>query len=231
MKTIMLSAGHGGSDPGAVGNGVRESDANIAIALACRDFLNKYYSGHRVILPRERDIFVSLPARRSMAAEVKPEIFISIHNNAASNPAGRGFETFTHSGPLFARTIEYQRVMHETVWNDALKGLTLDRGCKRHNHWITREIPAPTILMEYLFVTNKSDAALLKRPEMLEALGHATGLGVARCLNLSLNVQPKPDPPVCYRVIAGSYRERGNAEMVVGTLKAQGINAFIEIKN
>jgi N-acetylmuramoyl-L-alanine amidase len=226
MKTIVISAGHGGSDPGAVANGVQEKTANLAITLACRDYLNQHYCGHKLILPRETDIYVSLPARREMARGA--DLYISIHNNSFSNSAAGGFETFTHSGPLFETTLEYQRVIHRNIY-DYVRGLGVrDRGMKRANHWVTANMPCPTVLVEYMFVSNPQEATLLKRDDVLKKLGEVTAKGIAGCLDLP--VKP-PQQAVWYRVIAGSYRDRNNAEVMLEQLKRQGIGAFIEVKH
>ena len=229
IKTIVISAGHGGRDPGAVSNGLRESDVNLKIALACRDHLNLNYKGHRLILPRTSDVFVGLPERRDMAQGA--DLYVSIHNNAFSSPAARGFETFIHSGPLYSTTIDYRAIIHNAIY-DYLDGFGVpDRGMKRYNHWVTREMPCPTVLVEYLFVTSPHDAALLKRPGFCEELGKRTAEGVATALKLP-RLEQKPEPPqtdVWFRVIAGSYRNRDNAERMLQGLKMQGVNsAFLE---
>jgi len=228
MKTIVLSAGHGFSDPGAVANGVQEKTANLAITLACRDYLNQNYSGHKLILPRETDKFVSLPARREMARGA--DLYISIHNNSFSNSAAGGFETFTHSGPVFETTLEYQRVIHRNVYSYVHTLGVRDRGMKRANHWVTRNMPCPTVLVEYMFVSNPQEASLLKYDHILKRLGEVTAKGIADCLKLPVKQQP-PQQAVWYRVIAGSYRDRNNAEVMVEQLKRQGIGAFIEVKD
>ena len=229
MKTIVLSAGHGGSDPGAVGNGVRESDANLKIALSCRDNLHKYYKDHRLILPRDRDVYVSLPARRDMARGA--DLYVSIHNNSFNQPSVGGFETFTHSGPLYNRTLEYQKIMHTTVYGYVSTLGVRDRGQKRANHWVTREMPCPTVLVEYMFVSNPQEAALLKRDDVLERLGAVTAKGIADALELPSKGQAPPaQTEVWFRVIAGSYRDRHNADVMVSRLRQQGIEAFLEVK-
>ena len=227
MRTIVLSAGHGGSDPGAVGNGLRESDVNLAITLACRDYLNDSYSGHRLFLPRDKDVYVSLPARRNLTTSVNADLYVSMHNNAASNPAGRGFETFTHSGPLFASTLEYQKILHAQVWRVLMQQGTLNRGTKRANHWVTRNMPAPTVLMEYLFVTNAADAAILKKPGMLKTLGEATGEGIAKILKLPAKVVDTRR----WIVIAGEYESEQIAREKAYALKGLGFHyATVDVK-
>lgn len=231
MKTIILSAGHGGSDPGAVGNGLRESDLNLTITLACRDYLNKNYTGHKLILPRDRDIFVSLPARRDLTTKEKVDLYVSMHNNAFNIISARGFETFTHSGELYGATLAYQRILHNTVYNYLQDFNVPNRGMKRHDHWVTRNMHCPTVLMEYLFVTSPTDAALMKRPGFLQTLGEVTGEGIAKALSLpeKQEVTP-PAPDILWRVIAGSYRDKRNADRVLAQLKSMGIDAFLEAK-
>jgi N-acetylmuramoyl-L-alanine amidase len=186
MKTIILSAGHGGSDPGAVGNGVRESDANLAITLFCRDALNQFYSGHRLILPRETDKFVSLPFRRDLAAREKADLYVSMHNNSFNNPSARGFETFISSGEVYEITRQAQRSIHNAVYSELKKHSVPDRGMKRHPHWVTTNIKCPVVLVEYLFVSSPLDAALLKQQAVLKALGEATAKGIAEAMQLPL---------------------------------------------
>ncbi len=234
MKTIILSAGHGGRDPGAVGNGLRESDMNLAITLACRDYLNTHYTGHKLVLPRESDIYVSLGARKTLTANSRADLYVSMHNNAASNPAGRGFETFIYSGNVSAQTPGYQKIIHEAVWSFLRAFPTLNRGTKRFNHWVTREMPCPTVLVEYLFVTSPTDAEIAKREGVLQSLGFATAKGIAEALSLPRKQEAEPvQPPgnVWHRVIAGSYREAENAEMMRRKLSNMGIpGVFIEVR-
>lgn len=231
MKTILLSAGHGGSDPGAVGNGLKEADCNLKITLACRDYLNKNYSEHKLVLARDRDIYISLPARRNLAVGVKADLYVSLHNNAFNNPTARGFESFCHNGPLFGTTLQYREILHETVYSYLkLQGVP-DRGMKRANHWVTREMPCPTVLMEYLFITSPTDAELMKRIGFLEKLGELTGEGIARALKLPARAaQPPQQEEIWYRVIAGSYRSKASAEVAKNALQASGFNAFIEAR-
>lgn len=226
-KVILLSAGHGGADPGATGNGIRESDANLAITLACRDYLAANYTGHKLVLPRATDIAVTLANRVDLAKRAGADLYVSIHNNSFSDPTANGFETFLHSGPLFQQTFRYRDVMHNQVYS-YLRGLQVrDRGKKRADHWITRNAPCPTVLMEYLFVSNPREAELLKRPEVLTGLGKRTAIGIAEALELPMIEQAPQD--VWYRVVAGSYRDRQNAERAVASLRSQGVPAFLDI--
>jgi N-acetylmuramoyl-L-alanine amidase len=84
IKTIMIDPGHGGKDPGAVGQGgAREKDITLAIALELRD-LFKQHKEIKVFLTRDKNIFVPLADRTKMANERNADLFVSIHANATS---------------------------------------------------------------------------------------------------------------------------------------------------
>ncbi len=97
-KTIVIDAGHGGKDPGALGDGgVREKDIVLKTAHILKDMLEK--KGHKVHLTRENDIFIELQERTRFANKKNADIFVSIHANAIdarySDPAKfHGIETY-----------------------------------------------------------------------------------------------------------------------------------------
>jgi len=93
-KLILIDAGHGGHDPGAVGpNGTKEKDVNLAIALALKKLFNKD-KNFKVILTREDDTFIPLSGRTEIANKNKVDLFISVHNNANFKREMSGFEIY-----------------------------------------------------------------------------------------------------------------------------------------
>ncbi len=93
---VILDPGHGGADPGAVGEGdLLEKDIVLEIARTARDLLEA--EGYRVFLTREDDRFVSLRNRARMANRLRADLFVSIHANAAGNHQARGTETFYYA--------------------------------------------------------------------------------------------------------------------------------------
>ena len=190
-KVIILDPGHGGSDPGAVGNGLKEKDLNLVISLATRDELAGYDC--TVKMTRTKDAYVSLAARAAMGKGAA--LFVSQHNNAFNSTAARGFETFCYNGALVGATLKYRDAIHAALL-PYIKSLGVpDRGKKRYNHYITRVPPCSVTLVEYLFVTNKTDAALLKKTAVLKELGRLTAIGIAKALGLKKKaVAPKPAP-------------------------------------
>jgi N-acetylmuramoyl-L-alanine amidase len=93
FDTVVLDAGHGGDDEGARGgHGVVEKELVLDVARRLRTRLNA--AGLRVLLTRERDVYVPLEDRTTIANEARGDLFISIHANAASARGARGIETF-----------------------------------------------------------------------------------------------------------------------------------------
>ena len=93
---VVIDAGHGGKDPGAVGKRTKEKDVNLNVALALGRLIESNMEDTRVIYTRKTDTFVSLDRRAKIANDAKADLFISIHTNAL--PKGRiarGTETYT----------------------------------------------------------------------------------------------------------------------------------------
>lgn len=93
VRRIVIDAGHGGKDPGAVYYGLKEKDIVLDIALELEK-LFKQNTDLEVHMTRRRDIFIPLEERTAIANRLKADIFVSIHTNASRNKNSRGIETF-----------------------------------------------------------------------------------------------------------------------------------------
>ena len=94
IDTIVIDAGHGGKDPGAIGvTGLQEKTVNLDITKKLGKLIESNL-GIKVIYTRDEDVFIPLWKRTKIANDSEGKIFISIHANASSNPNVRGFETF-----------------------------------------------------------------------------------------------------------------------------------------
>lgn len=95
---IIIDAGHGGRDPGAIGNGAREKDITLGVARHLSEYLKGKLDGVTFKFTRDRDRFVELSRRTEIAntllAKNKNGIFLSIHVNASLSPRISGFETY-----------------------------------------------------------------------------------------------------------------------------------------
>ena len=94
FKTIVIDAGHGGKDPGAVGyRGTKEKDIALDVAKRLEKKLSKNMNV-KIIMTRDEDVFLRLSERTRIANESNGNLFISIHTNAAEDRRASGFETF-----------------------------------------------------------------------------------------------------------------------------------------
>lgn len=94
--TIVIDAGHGGKDPGAVGAKLKEKDINLKVALALGKLIEDNMKDVKVVYTRKTDVFVELDQRANIANQNKADLFMSIHTNAsAGNKTVKGTETYT----------------------------------------------------------------------------------------------------------------------------------------
>jgi N-acetylmuramoyl-L-alanine amidase len=94
LKTVVLDAGHGGHDTGALGKNSREKDITLSIVLKLRDYINQNMKDVKVVLTRDDDTFVELHRRARIANEKKADLFISVHCNSTHSATVFGAETF-----------------------------------------------------------------------------------------------------------------------------------------
>jgi len=97
IKRVIIDAGHGGKDPGAIGTGRHsdtEADVALDVSLKLREYILKYYDSVEVIMTRDSDNFVELRERTKIANEAKADLFISIHCNTNGNKSAYGAETY-----------------------------------------------------------------------------------------------------------------------------------------
>lgn len=94
--TLVIDAGHGGKDAGAVGAISKEKNINLSVALAFGRYVERNCPDVRVIYTRKTDVFIPLEERANIANRNKADLFVSVHTNAvAGSKVVRGFETYT----------------------------------------------------------------------------------------------------------------------------------------
>lgn len=221
---LYLDPGHGGQDPGAQGHGLDEKDLTLAIALKIRSILQNDYENIDVKMSRSSDTTKSLNQRTSEANAWGADFFLSIHINSGPSTA-LGYEDFIYSGlSNTSKSAQYQDIIHAEVMKvNQLK----DRGQKQANFHVLRESNMPALLSENGFISNDHDAALMKQSSWIQkvAQGHANGIANA----FGLKPKPdKPDPGTLFKVIAGSFKSKENADDRVDQLKSKGIESFVD---
>lgn len=182
---VEWDGGHGGRDPGSSGNGVVEKDVALQVATEAAKRLERDYEGVKCLLTRYSDVYLTLKERTDKANAAGADVFVSVHCNAGGGKGG--FESFTYSGVRDAATATLQNAIHAEIMKHLQPFGVIDRGQKKKDLHVCRETRMPAVLTENLFVDVASDAAKLKRPEVIEAIvsGHVSG--VAKYLKL----QPK----------------------------------------
>lgn len=122
-KVIMLDAGHGGQDPGAISKAGRyEKDLTLKMAKETKKLLEE--AGYKVVLSRDRDVFISLRGRVKKAHEAKADLFVSIHADSAKNISARGLSIYTISEK--ASDKEAAALAERENKSDILLGMDLD---------------------------------------------------------------------------------------------------------
>ena len=90
IHTVVIDAGHGGRDPGAVGKNAKEKDLALSIALKVGAYIEENVPDVKVIYTRKKDVFVELMDRAEIANQAEADLFVSIHVNALGRPSAKG---------------------------------------------------------------------------------------------------------------------------------------------
>ena len=93
--TVVIDAGHGGVDPGALGRKSKEKDINFKVSNLLGDMIKEAYPEVKVIYTRTTDVKIPLARRADIANKANANLFISIHSNASKNRSANGCQTFT----------------------------------------------------------------------------------------------------------------------------------------
>ncbi|WP_408955823.1 N-acetylmuramoyl-L-alanine amidase [Natroniella sp. ANB-PHB2] len=166
---IIIDAGHGGSDVGALGQFSCEKDITLKLAKVVGFLLR--HLGYEVRLTRDDDY---LPIWAERVESNKDDIFISIHCNGAPNPSVQGIETFyykgSEKGEALARAIQGSLI-------DATK--EVDRSVKSSdNLYVLRRTKCPAVLVEIGFITNEYEEKMLNSSDYQLKLALAIVKGI-----------------------------------------------------
>ena len=167
--TIVIDAGHGGSDPGAVYEGRREKDDNLSLAMAVGELLSR--QGVSVIYTRTTDVYQTPFEKAQMANQADADFFISFHRNSSEEPNQyTGVETLVYDNSGIKQT------MAENI-NGALSELGFrNLGVKaRPGLVVLRRTKMPALLIETGFLNNEQDNTLYdeKQEEIARAIADA----------------------------------------------------------
>lgn len=186
--TVYIDPGHGGSDPGAVGNGLKEKDLTLNIALKVKRLLES--SGIRVIMSRETDKYISLQERSSGANISGANAFVSIHINSVTGaPTAKGIETLYYKSK--------DKPLADLIQPNVISATgAVNRKVKYQNIHVARETIMPASLVECGFISNVEEANKMKDNTYQELLANGIVNGTIQYLEKYVTVEPDiPTPP------------------------------------
>ena len=146
---VVLDAGHGGSDYGAIREGVNEKDITLDIVQRVDAILRS--KGYKVALVRGDDTFVSLEDRVAFSEAQEPEIFVSIHVNSAVSTDPCGIETHWYH--------DYSKNLAEVIHKHMIKQIpsSKDRGLFKSKFYVINHTTVPAVLCEIGFLSNPEE--------------------------------------------------------------------------
>lgn len=226
-KKVFISAGHGGSDPGAVANGLKEKDLNLVIALSCQDELARH--GVLTKMSRTDDSETTWQEDVNGCNAFNPDLAVDIHNNAGG---GDGAEVYHHHSGGTGKTLAVN------ILDEIVKIGQNSRGAKtrlgssgKDYYYFIREIAAPSVIVECAFIDNKNDIKIIDTKAEQVAMGVAIAKGILKTLGIAYKEPEAPVKPETtgklYRVQVGAYAVKANAEAMQKKLKADGYDAII----
>lgn len=211
--TVALDPGHGGNDTGARARGIPpEKSMTLAIVKLVEDKLR--CSGISVVTTRDRDADLPLAERSQAARRCAADMFVSVHLNAATNPAVAGVETYLLPATGFDSTLGRSRDTDRAPGNshDAASQLlaydvhrallarsgAMDRGIRRARFEVLVSAPCPAILVECGFMSNPREAASMTTSEyqarIADGITHGVLSYLSRCEAQSRRREPTPSP-------------------------------------
>ncbi|WP_019851359.1 N-acetylmuramoyl-L-alanine amidase [Desulfitobacterium sp. PCE1] len=186
--TIVVDPGHGGKDVGAVGSsGSYEKNSTLPVGLYLADLLRQ--AGAKVVMTRTGDTspagadyteLKDLQARVKIANQIPADLYVSIHNDAFSNPEAGGVTTYISADNPKA---EEGRKLASAVQQELIKQVGLqDRKVKTANFYVIKNTTMPAILVELGFISNPVEEKLITDPEFQKksAMGIYRGILIHR---------------------------------------------------
>ncbi|MCE5328660.1 MAG: N-acetylmuramoyl-L-alanine amidase [Planctomycetaceae bacterium] len=177
---MLIDAGHGGKDPGAVGgygglvrHSVREKDAVLAVALEVGAILRS--QNVEVMFTRSDDTFIPLAQRVAIANRSGARLMLSLHADASDNGSASGFTVYLGRNPSRASITAASAIAGEMTAGDFMS-----RGIRRHPKTIRviNEPRIPSVLVEMGYVSNSAEAAQFDRADHRRRLAAAIAAGV-----------------------------------------------------
>lgn len=213
-KRVIIDAGHGGDEPGAIFNGRREKDDTLRLALAIGQILEN--NGVDVMYTRTTDVYDTPLEKANIANQSGADYFVSIHRNAMPIPgtgSGATVLVYQDAGVPAMLAENIQRNLVEAGFNDL--GIQ-----ERPGLIVLRRTQMPAVLVEAGFIDNPADNQFFD--ENFDQIAQAVADGILETIR-----QQQAMMPEYYQVQVGAFRSRMPADRLLNELQAKGLPAFI----
>ncbi|MFP7253979.1 N-acetylmuramoyl-L-alanine amidase [Terribacillus goriensis] len=171
VQKIVIDPGHGGKDPGAIGNDTMEKRVALTISQKLQHRL--LANGYDVKMTRSEDVFIPLTERATFSNNWKADLFVSVHANSATSSSAKGLESYYYgassSGKQLASSI--QTALAANTNNE-------NRGTHSADFYVLRHTSMPAVLVETGFISNPSDAVLLNDSSYQDKVANSIAEGI-----------------------------------------------------
>ena len=196
VRMVVIDAGHGGDDSGAIREGILEKDLTLDVARRLEQLLRA--SGLRTVLTRSADQSISLVERAAIANQQRDCVFVSIHFDEGPRAAATGVNTYyaARQAPATAPIASWLPFLQPVSEDGAAASLesqslagfvqralvtrtqAVDRGIRAQQFYVIANVRHPAVLVEGGFLTNQDDRAKLTREEYRQELAVGISEGI-----------------------------------------------------
>lgn len=230
-KKVYIGVGHGGYDPGAVGNGLKEKDLNLSIAMVCQAELVRH--GVTVMMSRTTDISESTSAKAAECNRFDPDLCADIHINAGG---GDGAEVWCSINGGTGRKLAANILEEIKAIGQNSRGIKTRKNSAGKDYFgFIRLTNAPANIVECAFIDTKKDIAIIDTAAEQKVMGIAIAKGFLR----TLGIEWKSETPAVeketevgigglFYVQAGAFAKKENAEAFAQELLEKGYPCVIK---
>lgn len=177
--TVVIDAGHGGTDQGTKANAPYCEEKRVCLFTA--RLVKKYLEqlGYHVVMTRSNDNFIPLPKRVEIASQANANIFVSVHFNSSRSPEANGIEVFFFDSKENKNRTTASKKLADSILSKVIRNTEAkSRGVKKGNFFVIRETTMPAILIEGGFISNAMERNLLKSRDYQEKIAQGIADGV-----------------------------------------------------
>lgn len=181
MPKVFIGVGHGGKDPGAVANGLKEKDINLSVALYCTEELEKY--GVEVLMSRYIDENDPITEVVKECNDFGADLAVDFHVNSGG---GDGAEIFHHS--LGCNSKRLAQCLEEQIKQlNNIRGIKtrINENTGKDYYAFIRDTNPPAVIVESAFIDNLEDIKCIDEKEEQKAFGKAYAIGILNYLGIS----------------------------------------------